>query len=245
VPLAIHEDSVADDPKTECIVLRERKSAPPMTVTNARLVVPGRYLIESEEAQALALDVVVGSSVLVGRQTGSLFADDPFIDAHHAELTFRPDGIVVDDLDSINGVFVRVVGSMHLRSGDHIRIGEQLLCYVALKGAPKTGKAPGLGSPDPGYWARVDVLIDPTTIAASYPSDDVEIGFGQTTGHVQFPDDPFISNLHCRLAKDERGAMILDCDSAEGTWVRLRSGDVVPYGAELMVGQTLVRLDRT
>jgi hypothetical protein len=81
-------------------------------------------------------------------------------------------------------------------------------------------------------------------IAASYPVDDVEVAFGQTEGHVQFPDDPFIGDLQCRLVKEDKSVVIEDCGSRHGTWVRMRSGDVVPYGAELMVGHTLLRVEQ-
>jgi len=243
VPVAVHEPQKSTPSAiTTSIVVCERKSVPPMLVTSARLVVPGHYLLE--DACDVSLDVTVGTSLLLGRESGSVLADDPYVDAQHTELTFRPDGVVVDDLDSTNGVFLRVRGSMTLRSGDEFRIGEQLMAWTALKRAPKNGKAPALGSPDPGYWGRIDVLLGPTTIAASYPIDDFEVGFGQTEGHVQFPDDPFVADLHCRIVKEDRGASIEDCGGTHGTWVRLRSGDVVPYGAELMVGHTLLRIDR-
>lgn len=243
VPQPIEERG-SDPDGTSSIVLREsKKSAPPVPtmVTNARVVVPGHYLLDDEGDTSIG--VTVGASLLLGRRSGSLLADDPYVDAHHTELTFRPDGIVVDDLDSTNGVFLRVRTRTTLRSGDHFRIGEQLLGYTALKAGPKNGKAPALGSPDPGYWGRIDVLLGPDVIAASYPADDVEIGFGQTEGHVQFPDDPFLGDLQCRLVKEEKNVALEDCGSRHGTWVRLRSGDVVPYGAELMVGHTLIRID--
>lgn len=250
-PIAVVADAVPvaiDEPRksspsavTTSIIVRERKSVPPIMQTSARLAVPGHYLLE--DSCDVSIDVTVGASLLLGRESGSVLADDPYVDAQHTELTFRPDGVVVDDLDSTNGVFLRVRGKATLRSGDEFRVGEQLLSFTALKRAPKNGKAPALGSPDPGYWGRVDVLLGPTTIAASYPVDDVEVGFGQNDGHVQFPDDPFVADLHCRLVKEEKGASIEDCGSTHGTWVRLRSGDVVPYGADLMVGYTLLRVE--
>ncbi len=245
VPQAVDDRAGSDPDGTSSILLRENKKPTPppapMMVTNARVVVPGHYLLEDEGDAALG--VTVGASLLLGRRSGSLLANDPYVDAHHVELTFRPDGVVVDDLDSTNGVFLRVTAPTTLRSGDQFRIGEQLLGYTAFKAGPKNGKAPALGSPDPGYWGRVDVLLGPDMIAASYPIDDVEVGFGQTEGHVQFPDDPFIADLHCRLVKEDKTVAIEDCGSRHGTWVRLRSGDVVPYGAELMVGHTLIRVE--
>lgn len=244
-PVPTHiEDSVSSPIlKTQAIILREPKvAAPPRESTGARLVVPGHYLVGDE--QPVAIETKIGNSILLGREKGSVLENDPYVDAHHAEVTFRPDGIAVQDLDSTNGVFVRVRAPMVLRSRDEFRVGEQLLGYTAIKRGPKNGKAPALGSPNPGYWGRIDVLLAPEQVAASYPVDDREVAIGQTDGHVQFPDDPFVDGLHCRILRDDRGVVLEDCGSEHGTWLRLRSGDVVPYGAELMVGHTLLRLER-
>ena len=211
-------------------------------ITSVQLRVAGRYLGDALEGDAIRHKV--GSSLVLSRVEGSPFENDPYVDAQHAALTFRPDGVMVDDFDSTNGVFVRVQGKLALRSGDLFRIGEELLRYTAIKPTRAAGRAPAFGSPDPGYWARVDVLLTPEDQAASYPIDDSEATFGQTDAHLQFPDDPFLDATHARIVKHERGAHLEDLGSTTGTWLRLRSGDVVPYGSELLVGGTRVVLDR-
>lgn len=211
-------------------------------ITSVQLRVAGRYLGDAVDGDAIRHKV--GSSLVLSRAPGSPFENDPYVDAQHAALTFRPDGVTIDDFDSTNGVFVRVQGKLALRSGDVFRIGEELLRYSAIKPTRTVGRAPAFGSPDPGYWARVDVLLTPEDQAASYPIDDAEATFGQTDAHLQFPDDPFLDATHARIVKHERGALLEDLGSATGTWLRLRSGDVVPYGSELLVGGTRVVLDR-
>ncbi len=212
-----------------------------LPVTGVRVVVAGRYLVGGDEGTSV--EHRLGGSWVLSRSRQSVFADDPYVDAQHGALSFRPDGVSIEDFDSTNGVFVRVRGRVALRSGDVLRCGEELLRYTAIKSGSQPGRAPVLGSPDPGYWARIDVMLTLEDNAASYPVDDDEVCFGQTDGHVQFPDDPYLGELHCRVRRTERGATLEDLDSAYGTWLRLRSGDVVPYGAELLVGQTRLRLE--
>jgi hypothetical protein len=211
-------------------------------VVAMRLVVAGRYLDGGDDKSTQTHSV--GTSFVLTRSPSSAFCDDPFVDVEHGALTFRPDGVAIDDFDSTNGVFVRVSGKTSMRSGDLFRIGEELLRYTAIKSTRAAGRAPALGSPDPGYWGRIDVMLTLDDNAASYPIDDTEVTFGQSDGHLQFPDDPFLGDLHCRVIKDDRGAAIEDLGSPCGTWLKLRSGDVVPYGAELLVGQTRLRVER-
>lgn len=208
----------------------------------ARMIIAGRYLAGGDDKSEQSY--AIGSSFVLARTASSAFCDDPFVDAEHGALTFRPDGVAIDDFDSTNGVFVRVREKVALRSGDVFRAGEELLRFTAVRNTRAQGRAPAMGSPDPGYWGRIDVMITNEDHAASYPIDDVEVSFGQTEGNLQFPDDPFLGELHCCVVKDERGAALVDLGSPCGTWLRLRSGDVVPYGVELLVGQTRVRVER-
>lgn len=208
----------------------------------ARVVIAGRYLAGGDDVSEQTHHV--GSSLLLARTPTSPFCDDPYVDAQHGALTFRPDGVAIEDFDSTNGVFVRVRDRATLRCGDLFRAGEELLRFTALRGSRAAGRAPSLGSPDPGYWGRIDVMIDVDSNAASYPIDDTEVSFGQTDGHLQFPDDPFLGELHCSVVKEERGAALVDHGSPCGTWLRLRAGDVVAYGSELLVGQTRIRVEQ-
>jgi hypothetical protein len=227
---------VAASTRSDVVVTGSREE------TSVRMVHTGRYLGDAIDGETVRHRV--GSSLVLARTPGSPFEDDPYVDAQHGALTFRPDGVVVDDFDATNGVFVRVCGKVALRSGDHFRIGEELLRYTAIKAPASDGRAPAFGSPDPGYWGRIDVLLTPDVHAASYPIDDGEIVLGHDDGHLQFPDDPFLSGQHARLRRHDRGAVLEDLGSETGTWLRLRSGDVVSYGSELLVGTTRLLLER-
>jgi pSer/pThr/pTyr-binding forkhead associated (FHA) protein len=65
---------------------------------------------------------------VIGRGAGvSISLDDPDVSRHHARLEVDADGVVVEDLGSKNGIFVRgsrVVERVRLGHGDTFAIGE-------------------------------------------------------------------------------------------------------------------------
>ncbi len=70
--------------------------------------------------------------VSVGRESNDInFPDDPFISGRHATVQAidTPDGsrLVVTDLGSKNGTFLRVADESPLLHGDYVFIGQQLL----------------------------------------------------------------------------------------------------------------------
>ncbi|MBK9029757.1 MAG: FHA domain-containing protein [Myxococcales bacterium] len=65
--------------------------------------------------------------VVVGREEGELvFGDDAFLSRRHCTLTWDGQRAVVTDLNSSNGTFVRLTAPTTLRSGEHLRLGDQL-----------------------------------------------------------------------------------------------------------------------
>ncbi len=71
---------------------------------------------------------LVAPEVVLGREEGDiLFRDDAFMSRRHAALTWDGNAARVVDLGSSNGTFVRVAKTATVRSGDHFRLGDQLL----------------------------------------------------------------------------------------------------------------------
>ena len=66
---------------------------------------------------------------MIGRSAGcQLVLDDPLVSRRHAQLVVGPEAARLDDLGSVNGVFVNgeaVKGSRLLMPGDRIVIGKQ------------------------------------------------------------------------------------------------------------------------
>jgi pSer/pThr/pTyr-binding forkhead associated (FHA) protein len=68
--------------------------------------------------------------IVIGREEGDLvFNDDAFLSRRHAALRWRNGRCTIEDLRSSNGTFVRLRGPTDLRTGDHLRMGDQLFRF--------------------------------------------------------------------------------------------------------------------
>ena len=69
---------------------------------------------------------------LIGRREGDIiFPDDAFLSGLHARLLVDPEGVVLEDLRSTNGTFLKVRGTARLEDGDQVLCGSKLLLVRA------------------------------------------------------------------------------------------------------------------
>jgi pSer/pThr/pTyr-binding forkhead associated (FHA) protein len=67
-------------------------------------------------------------SVTLGREGNDInFPDDPFISGRHARVSWTENQLVLTDLGSKNGTFMRVRSEYKLEHGDYVFMGQQLL----------------------------------------------------------------------------------------------------------------------
>src|SRR5690606_17297565 len=76
----------------------------------------------------------------VGRGGALDFSDDPFVSPKHANFFYRDTKLIVRDEGSLNGVYVRVRGSVDIAPGDSFLAGEQLF---RLDPTPKASDGAG------------------------------------------------------------------------------------------------------
>jgi pSer/pThr/pTyr-binding forkhead associated (FHA) protein len=182
-----------------------------------------------------------GESV-VGRGQGALFASDPYLSPRHAELLFGDHGLVVRDLRSRNGVFLRVTQEEPLEWGQMFRLGRQLLRLDHL-GPPVT--APDgttvMGGRNPGFWGRLSVVAGPDHDAEAFGLSGDAVVLGRERGDVLLPEDRYVSGTHARITLRGGRAFLADLGSSNGTFVRVRGARVIPSGSVLLLGQQLFR----
>jgi pSer/pThr/pTyr-binding forkhead associated (FHA) protein len=71
---------------------------------------------------------LVGEEVVLGREEGDIvFRDDAFMSRRHAAITWDGRRALLTDLGSSNGTFIRLTGPTSIKTGDHVRMGDQLL----------------------------------------------------------------------------------------------------------------------
>lgn len=68
--------------------------------------------------------------VTLGREEGDIvYRDDQFMSRRHAQLAWDGRTVTLKDLGSSNGTFRRLVGPEPLRTGDQLRMGDQLFRF--------------------------------------------------------------------------------------------------------------------
>jgi hypothetical protein len=213
--------------------------APP--VGRAKLIMLG------PDGQAIGERIVaMGEALEIGRAAGPPWEDDAYLDPNHGTLKPVEDGIEIEDAGSINGVFVKLTGRMDVQHGDQFRVGQELLRYEDLpEPTPTDDGTERMGSPNPGYWGRVCVLVDPERASTACPIEGEGITIGRELGDITFPGDGYVSGRHCRLMGDDDGIYIEDLGSSNGTYMRVRSGQTVPYGSFVLIGQKLFQIERS
>lgn len=208
--------------------------------------VPVRLVMLGPDGQPIGERVLAAGELLeVGREAGPPWDDDAYLDPRHATLRAVESGIHIDDRGSLNGIFVKLSGRIEIHNGDQFRVGQELLVYEELpEPTPTDDGTERMGSPNPGYWGRVSVLVDPNMASGAYPIAGEGIGIGRENGDVTFPHDGYVSGRHCRIVGDDSGIYLEDLGSSNGTYMRARTGQVVPFGSLVLIGQKLFQLER-
>jgi len=196
---------------------------------------------------------IVDDPTDVGRTEGHiLLSDDPYLSPRHVRLVPRAEGLLVRDLDSINGVYVRLREPVELNDGDMVLLGQQLLRFEVL---PETELPLGpamhrgvlvFGTPEVARLAR---LVQYTTEGVGRDVHYVyrdETVVGREQGDVVCTDDPFMSRRHAAIALDrsQQRFVLRDLGSSNGTAIRIRGERLLRAGDQFRIGRHLFRYDR-
>jgi hypothetical protein len=188
-------------------------------------------------------DLIEGEN-LIGRNAGGLFEADGYLSPHHADLILNGAGAVIRDVNSLNGVFVRVRQEEELYDGDILRIGQELLRFDAVPPPqPLEDGTEILGSPNPGYWGRLAIVVGPDQEGSAFPLSGDAIYLGRERGDILFPEDGYVSGSHARVVAREGGFYLEDMGSSNGTFLRIRGELPLPSGSFLLMGQQLFRVE--
>jgi pSer/pThr/pTyr-binding forkhead associated (FHA) protein len=188
-----------------------------------------------------------GPTVLVGRDTGSIFAGDSYLSPRHATFSRRGAQLFIKDEGSLNGVYLKLKPNEPclLEFGDVFRIGQEIIRYEELKAPPRSPDGvERLGSPAKGYIGRLALVIGRDTTGNAFPIPERGVHCGRERGDILFSEDGYVSGLHCRVARAQDGRVyVTDVGSSNGSFIRLRSERAVGGGDILLMGQQLFRVD--
>lgn len=198
---------------------------------------------DGTEAGTFALP---GQVVSIGRDAGGIFAGDSYLSPRHATFAVRGSKVFVKDELSLNGVYVKLTPEqpVELKSGDVFRIGQEIIRFEVLV-APQASPdgVERLGSPSKGYVGRISLLTGRDTTGNAYPVPEHGLHIGRERGDILFPEDGYVSGLHCLIGWDQNRAYLTDLGSSNGTFARLYADREVRNNDVLLMGQQLFRVN--
>jgi pSer/pThr/pTyr-binding forkhead associated (FHA) protein len=200
-------------------------------------------LIRPDGSEGGTHDLRPGENKL-GRSFGPVFENDGYLSPVHAQLDIRGQNAMVRDLDSLNGVFVKMTQEEELASGQIIRIGQELLRFELIAAPEPTADGTELmGSPNPGYWGKLTVIIGRDITGAAFPLLGDSCTLGRERGEINFPDDGYVSGLHARVSLRDGRVYLADLGSSNGTFIKVNGERAVGHESFVLLGQQLFRLN--
>lgn len=179
----------------------------------------------------------------IGRNFGSIFENDGYLSPVHAMIEILGNQGIVRDLDSLNGVFVKMTGEEELHSGQIVRIGQELLRYETIVTPdPSANGTELMGSPNPGFWGKLTVIIGRGATGAAFPLLGESITLGRERGEINFPDDGYVSGLHARITLRDGHVYLADLGSSNGTFIKVNGERTIGHESFVLLGQQLFRI---
>lgn len=234
-------------------------AAPPPSLRAAPtpLAVPraaGRLVLLDKDGSDRTAFLLTGEALDVGARDGAvLLDDDPFLSPRHARIARDPARSEwhVIDLESVNGVYVKLRGRWSLADGDLILLGQQVLRFDTVKDAehglgPATQHGTALfGTPPMPRLARLCQRTVEGVTRDVFHIHRAETSLGRETADIVFTDDPFLSRRHAVLTHDAttRSFQLEDAGSSNGTFVAIRGRAPLSDGDILRMGLHVFRIE--
>jgi pSer/pThr/pTyr-binding forkhead associated (FHA) protein len=183
---------------------------------------------------------------IVGRQGQIEFPDDPFVSPRHANLFYRDGKLVVRDEGAINGVYFRVRGTIELVAGDTFLAGEQLFRLDPAPRISDAAEADGTffySSPKYTSTFRLTQILEGGALGMTVCARGTTLQVGREDGDLNFPGDVYMSAKHVTVEEREGHFFLTDHDSRNGTYIRIKSEQLLGHGDYLFIGRKLLRVE--
>jgi pSer/pThr/pTyr-binding forkhead associated (FHA) protein len=236
---------LAKAPSTQGAALGVQKTMYGAGMAPAPVAAPrGRLVLIRPDGTEGGTHPLHDGETLIGRGQGALFEADAYLSPRHAEFMAGPSGLTVRDLRSLNGVFLKISGDEALESGDIFRLGQELLRFEVISPPqPLEDGTEIMGTPNPGFWGRLSVIVGRDVDGSAFPLFGDAIVLGRERGDILFPEDGYVSGTHARISLVEGQVILSDLGSSNGTFLRLRHERTIPNGSFILMGQQLFRVE--
>jgi pSer/pThr/pTyr-binding forkhead associated (FHA) protein len=185
------------------------------------------------------------SSTSIGRSKGGGFSDDAYLSPNHATFKFQGAGLVVKDENSLNGVWIRIgIEEPHeLEDGTMFRIGQEIIRFETLRPKRPDSDVEVQGAPREAVAGRVSLVVGRDTTLNGFVVPESGLHLGRERGEVLFPEDGYVSGLHCRIHGENGRAFLTDLGSSNGTYIRVRGEQAIKPGTFVLMGHQIFRVE--
>jgi pSer/pThr/pTyr-binding forkhead associated (FHA) protein len=215
-----------------------------------QLQAPGKaklILIRGEGVEGLSYQLNAEHHT-VGRSGQLVFPDDPFVSPAHADFFYRNGKLVVKDEGSLNGVYLRVKGTIDVQPDDFFLAGEQVF---RIDATPRPSDQPG---PDGTYFYsspkhqspfRITQMLQGGSAGMTVCARGSSLQIGREGGDLNFPSDLYMSAAHCKIEEVGGKFTLTDMSSRNGSYVRLKAERELSHGDYVFIGRKLLRVEIT
>lgn len=215
------------------------EQAPPVRRARLRLI--------RGDASDGALFELNATSHYAGRSEGPiLFPEDKSVSPIHASFYYADGRLFVRDEGSRNGTFIRVKEPVPVTDGEVFLVGEQVLRYSTYSPTPVRVGDDGAvfcGTPVTPWSFRIEQLHYSGKVGQSHCVRSETVSIGRNDCDINFPHDRFISHYHARLEVRGHETLLMDLDSRNGTYFRIKSEVPLSNGDYVFIGRQLLRVE--
>ncbi len=208
-------------------------------------------IVELKQDGSTGKIVRVTKETLIGQADCDMsYPADTLLSARHASVAMRSDKVVLKDLGSRNGTFVKQRKDTALATGDVFLVGRQLFRFSVESSAAAPGEFEGtrmmmgMGQgPAGGLKGKLERIHLTGEVIEAFPIEKPETTLGRTKGDLTFKTDPYMSGEHARILAQSTGFMLCDLKSRNGVYRRIRGEAELANGDEFFLGEQIFRTE--
>lgn len=202
-------------------------------------------LIRGEGMEGMSFHLMAEQHA-VGKEGQFPFSDDPFVSPRHANFFYRNGKLIVRDEGSLNGVYIRVRGTVDVVPGDTFLAGEQLFRLESSPNANDGQDQAGTyfySSPKRPSSFRLTQQLEGGATGITVCAHGGSLQIGREGGDLNFPIDLYMSGSHCRIDERAGKLTLTDLNSRNGTYVRIKAERELGHGDYVFIGRKLLRVE--
>jgi pSer/pThr/pTyr-binding forkhead associated (FHA) protein len=196
--------------------------------------------------------IPIAKETFIGREGCDLsYPHDLLLSPRHASVGIHEGKLVLKDLNSQNGSFIRQRQDTELKSGDIFLLGRELFRFVTEGPDDSPGQGASEGTM---VWSVPKLQNAPVNaklehiklngeVVGEFRLDRAEISLGRTSGDLVFKDDPYMSGSHARIQAQGGRFILQDLRSRNGVYRRVRAEIMLLDGDEFFMGEQLFHVD--